>query len=667
HRLIFRLIREGKIQGLRIDHPDGLYDPPEYLERLQRRCLIEKAKAFLPPAVLDREALDSMMMDILDRVEKEGQGKGRGSLPLYLIVEKILSRGERLPTAWPVHGTVGYEFAHVLNGLFIDATHAGAFDQIYSDFIGERLRFQDVVYERKKMVMNTTMASEINVLARRLNRLSEKDRLSRDFTLYSLRDAIREIIACFPVYRTYIGGKGVIGEEDRRHIETAIWKAKQRSPAVDISVFDYLKKVLLLQYPDYFGEEDRAELLTFVKRFQQTTGPVMAKGLEDTACYIYNRMISLNEVGGDLPAFGVSPVAFHEQNRQRREQWPYGMLTTSTHDTKRSEDVRARINVLSELPEEWRTRLRRWSEINETKKADCDGRPAPDFNEEYLLYQTLLGAWPFEKMEAEQYETFVERIEAYMAKATKEAKVNTSWISPNQAYDDAVTRFVRAILDRSASNRFLEDFLIFQRKVAHFGLLNSLSQLLLKIASPGVPDIYQGCDLWDFSLVDPDNRRPVDFARRAAFLRLLPQDPSGALLKELLENKTDGRIKLYITWKALALRKRRKTLFLCGEYLPLQEEGRRTGHLIAFGRRWKNRFVIAAVPRLLVSLTMGELIDPIGPIWEESWLRLPPGVSADLFQNVLTGEIVRAHPRQGGSVLALPEVFSIFPVALLIS
>jgi len=666
HRLILRLVQEGKVQGIRVDHPDGLYDPSEYFQRLQEHCLIEKAKAYLVSSGLDEESLTR----VLKQTAKISLGGLPPScapcpLPIYVVAEKILSRGEKLSDAWPIQGTVGYEFMFLLNNLFVDTSQSKTFDQIYTDFIGEKLRFPDIVYERKKMIMNTTMASEINVLAYKLNRLSEKDRLSRDFTLYSLRDAIREIIACFPVYRTYIGPDGRVGDEDRRHILSAITRAKQRSPVVDISIFDYLRKVLLLQYPDYFSEEDRQDLLAFVLKFQQSTGPIMAKGMEDTAFYIYNRLTSLNEVGGDPQLFGILPTAFHERNKERQTHRPFSMLATTTHDTKRSEDVRARINVLSELPTEWQEHLVRWREMNRAKKAESEGRTVPDPNEEYFFYQTLLGVWPFAEIQGNQREDFLQRIEAYMIKASKEAKVNTSWISPNEEYDAAILAFVRKVLDPFDSSLFLSDFLSFQQRVAHFGIFNSLSQVLLKMFSPGVPDVYQGSEIWNFSLVDPDNRRPVDYSVRAALLGSFPENPSEAFIRDLLSQKQDGRIKLYLTERILNYRQAEKELVLLGEYLPLQEEGEFRGHLCAFARRRGQRVVIAAAPRLVVSLVGGREIDPIGSVWGETWLSLPEGLPGEQFRNVLTGERVEAFRREGRRGLMLGDVFKQFPVGLL--
>ena len=672
HRLIFQLIGAEKLDGLRVDHPDGLFDPVDYFRRLQKRCFVLRGTAQIPEGTSEevRKKVEEKLAEAADRFLASRTRPGE-RLPFYVIIEKILSKGERLPERWPIHGTVGYEYLNAVNALFVNSRHAKRFDEIYADFIGDKTRFSDVVYERKKLIMNTTMASEINVLSHHLNLLSEKDRLSRDFTLYSLRDAIREVIACFPIYRTYITKFERLEEHDRKFIEMAVTKAKQRSPATDISIFDYLKRILLMQHPEYFTEEDRMEQLAFVQRFQQCTGPIMAKGLEDTAFYVYNRLVSLNEVGGDPQTFGISTADFHRQNAERLERWPYSMLATSTHDTKRSEDVRARINVLSEMPDAWRAAVTRWADLNRAKKAELEGEPAPDANEEYLLYQTLAGAWPPGAPSQNEYQEFKKRIQAYMTKASKEAKVNTSWISPNESYDQALSAFIEAILDPARSEAFLTDFAEFQKTVSHFGIFNSLSQVLLKIASPGVPDTYQGCELFDLSLVDPDNRRPVDYPARMRRLEEIKKEmmsdlPSPALIERLLREKENGLIKLFVTWRALTCRREHRGLFLSGAYLPLEGIGPAQEHLIAFSRRLNEKQIIVAAPRLIASLADHRLEDPIGTVWEGSHL-LPPNENAGAsYRNVLTGERVEAERQNGKILLPLSSVFKTFPVALLV-
>lgn len=673
HRLIFQFIREGKLDGLRVDHPDGLYDPVDYFRRLQKRCFVLRGVRQIPEEMPEeeRKRIEERLAEAADRF-LESRTRPGVRLPYYVIVEKILSKGERLPERWPVHGTVGYEFLNAVNALFVDSRHAKRFDEIYANFNGRKGRFFDIVYERKKFIMNTTMASEINVLSHQLNRLSEKDRLSRDFTLYSLRDAIREVIASFPIYRTYITKFERLEEHDRKFIEMAVTKAKQRSPATDISIFDYVKRILLMQHPEYFTEEDRMEQLAFVQKFQQCTGPIMAKGLEDTAFYVYNRLVSLNEVGGDPQTFGISMNDFHAQNAERLERWPYSMLATSTHDTKRSEDVRARINVLSEMPDAWQAAATRWADLNRSKKSELEGDPAPDANEEYLLYQTLLGAWPFGEPSPGEYQEFVKRIQAYMMKASKEAKVNTSWISPNEAYDQALTAFIEAILDPGRSGPFLDDLRAFQKKVAHFGIFNSLSQLLLKITSPGVPDLYQGGELFDLSLVDPDNRRPVDYPSRMRRLEGLKKEvlsdrPSPLLIQRLLREKEEGTIKLFVTWRAMNCRRAHRRLFLNGAYIPHEVIGPGKEHLIAFSRKLNQERVVVAAPRFLSVWMDGRLDDPIGAVWEGVDLLLEGEEPGAAYLNVLTGERIEAEEKNGKTVLPFHSIFKTFPLGLLIN
>ncbi len=675
HRLIMRLLAEGKISGLRIDHPDGLWDPAGYFRRLQQSYLEVRGQG--PGA----------------RGQDDGQPRPPTPdprPPLYIVAEKILARGERLPEDWAIYGTSGYDFLNALNGIFVDGSTEKRFSEIYADFIGVRLRFDDLVYETRKQIMRTAMASEINVLAYQLNRVSEHNRYYRDFTLYALREALREVIACFPVYRTYIvAATDLVEERDRLVIEAAVNRARRRNPTVDPSIYDFLREILVLHYPDTDAPEAREEQRHFVMKFQQITGPVMAKGMEDTAFYIYNRLTSLNEVGGEPQRFGASMAAFHRQNQERLRDWPTSLLATSTHDTKRSEDVRARINVLSELPEEWRKALTRWSRLNRRKKIDVDGRPAPDRNEEYMLYQTLLGAWPFELMglgardlgreemaqapspkslAPQQWSEFVERIQAYMVKAIREAKVNTSWLNPNTGYDEAVRAFVAAILADAPHNRFLADFHALQAKVAHYGAFNALSQTLLKLAAPGVPDIYQGAELWDLSLVDPDNRRPVDLDLRAWLLGELVdlRGDRAELARALVASKADGRIKLYLTHRALQFHRAHAELFRAGAYTPLEATGDAQEHIAAFARALDGEEALVVAPRLLARRLRDAEALPLGEAaWGNELLALPGATPGQRYRNVFTDEICVAVERDGGVGLRLADALASFPVALL--
>lgn len=674
HRLILRLLEQGAVTGLRLDHPDGLHDPPRYFLALQREVFAQRLRARLfPGAESLRPEEDAAVAAELAEFDAACGAEARqpGCRPLYLLAEKILGRGERLPTTWAIHGTTGYEFLNLLGGLFVDGGNEKAMTSAYTAFTGQRRPFADLVYESKQLILRVSMSSELNVLGHALDRLSERNRYSRDFTLNSLTHALREVIACFPVYRTYIDGQSPeVTLQDRACVEVAVAFAKRRNPATDVSVFDFVKDTLLLRYPENADEAYREEQRAFVGKFQQVTAPVTAKGIEDTAFYRYNRLVSLNEVGGDPDRFGIPVEEFHQQCQARREKWPASLSASSTHDTKRSEDVRARISALSEMPREWRAAVGRWHRWNRRHATEVDGRPAPDKNEEYLLYQTLVGAWPHTPMGPEDAAAFTGRIQAYILKAAKEAKVNTSWINPNEAYDEALRTFVARILDPAPGNRFLPDFAAFQGFVARLGMLNSLAQTLVKITAPGVPDFYQGTEVWDFSLVDPDNRRPVDFARRAALLQALRERIAAgdlaALARELVEEWTDGRIKLYTIHRALGHRRQEHELYLAGEYLPLPTGGSWGRHLCAFARRREGQAALTVVPRLVAGLTDNGARLPLGPeVWGDTWVALPAGLPEGPYINLFTGvEVAMAGTAVGPALLA-GAILAAFPVALL--
>lgn len=669
HKFLFRLIQEGKVTGLRVDHPDGLYDPSSYFQKLQRNCFLQTRLGY--SEIIKNET--SQAYDMADLEEKilaeydESISKEPQFKPFYIIGEKVLCKGERMPEDWPIFSTTGYVFLNAVSGIFIDMNSAKAFDDIYSKFIKSRLNFQDVVYEKKKLIMKVAMSSEINLLGHILNQISEKNRHTRDFTLNSLTNAIIEVIAFFPVYRTYTNSM-TIKDKDRQYIEAAISKAKRNNPAISTSIFDFLKDVLLLKFPDDFEDEEKYEWLDFVMRFQKVTGPVMAKGLEDTAFYFYNRLISLNEVGGSPDKFGISLEAFHGMNIERIKSWPHALIASSTHDTKRSEDVRARINVLSEIPNEWRKRLISWSRMNKKLKVLVDGQSVPDRNEEYLLYQTLIGAWPLKVQNETEYENFKMRIKNYMLKAIREAKVNTSWINPNTIYEDAVQIFIDRIIDNKSENPFIKDFLEFQKIISNYGLYNSLSQTLLKITSPGIPDFYQGTELWDFSLVDPDNRRPVDYKIRKKMLDELKKQESkislSDLARELTMNKEDGMIKLYLIYKSLNYRRKKSDLFRKGEYLVLEVMGKNFDNVCSFARRMKNKEIIIVVPRYFTRLIKEEL--PFGEIiWKDTFVIVPFVEENTKYYNIFTGEIIKTKNYKKTISLYLAEVFRSFPVAMM--
>jgi (1->4)-alpha-D-glucan 1-alpha-D-glucosylmutase len=632
HRLILKMMAEGKVTSLRIDHPDGLFDPRGYLYRLQEEA-------------------------------QQVGGDGR----VYILVEKILTGDEQLPDDWPVAGTVGYDLMDRLNRLFVASANEDAMNAAYARFVQRTPEFEELVYEKKKLILRNALASELNVLSHLLNRLSERNRRSRDFTLGSLTDALREIIACFPVYRTYIDARtGRVSDNDRAYLEEATEIAMRRNRSMSASVFAFVRDTLLLQWPQGLNEADRAEHVEFVMKFQQVTGPVMAKGVEDTSFYIFNRLISLNEVGGEPDRFGISPDDFHAYVADRAARWPHAMNATSTHDTKRSEDVRARIHVLSEIPEVWARKATDWARLNEDKRALEAGLMIPDRNDEYLLYQTLVGAWPLGEADQEQG-AFVERIQGYMEKATREAKVHTSWINPNDAYDRGLREFVARILDQSSNREFVDAFRAFHEEhIALPGMLNALSQALLKLTLPGVPDVYQGQEVWDFSLVDPDNRRPVDFNLRHSMLEeirgRLTEIDRAELAEEMVREWRDGRIKLYVTNAALELRRERPDLFTYGDYVPLAVRGTCHDHVLAYARTHEEESVIVAVPRLMrgmIHAAGGSL--PSAEGWRDTAVELASSLSGSVFRSVLTGKEVEAE----NGALAAGTLFGRFPVALL--
>ena len=638
HQLLLQCVQQGLVRGCRIDHVDGLYDPGRYLHQLR---------------------------------ELTAPAGGTGS-PLFIVVEKILGKDEPLPESWPVQGTTGYDFLNHVNGLFVAGANEKFFSTFYAKIIERDDEYADLVYACKQLIMHVSMASEINVLGHQLNGISERDRRSRDFTLNNLTHAIREIIACFPVYRTYVTeGPQTVADRDRAYIHMAVARAKRRNPAISGQVFDFIRSILLKQR-ETRTKEDQQEQIRFVMKFQQTTSPVTAKGVEDTTFYRYHRLVSLNEVGGEPEQFGLSVEEFHKRMWERQARWPLSLSASSTHDTKRSEDMRARINVLSELPQEWKLKVSRWSRLNRHHFKESEGERMPDRNDEYLFYQTLVGAWPLEAMGDEAYREFCDRIQRYLQKAVHEAKAHTSWINPSPAYDHSVQTFVEAALQRTASNRFLEDFLPFQERVARYGLYNSLSQLVLKIAAPGVPDFYQGTELWSFHLVDPDNRGPVDYAVRSAIaeeLRATMQrlGPDRAeFVRGLFEQAHDGRVKIYTIMAGLEHRRLHPELFHEGEYLQLECGGSRKQHICAFARLYQHQALVAVVPRLVATLNPDSKHPPMGSsVWEDSWIAAPPWPTLGEFRNILTGEIMTAESLNGRRVLPLARVLKHAAVALL--
>jgi (1->4)-alpha-D-glucan 1-alpha-D-glucosylmutase len=651
HELILRLIGQGFVTGLRVDHVDGLFDPVQYLSDLQVACLEARKRV-----AMAAESLPSY------RVADSGK-------PFYIIVEKILSHGELMRPDWPAHGTTGYGFLNQLNGVFVERANEAGIRQLYERFTDEAPNFADLIYECKKLILRVAMSSESHVLARRLDRVSEQRRFSRDFTLNSLQYALDEVIACFPVYRTYTREQqSEVCQEDRRHILKAIGEAKRRNPATSPSLFDFIGKLLLLEDPAGLTEGERDARRDFILRFQQLTGPVTAKGVEDTAFYRYYPLASLNEVGGEPQRFGITVEEFHNLNAQRLVERPHGLSATSTHDTKRGEDVRARINVLSEIPSKWYRAIRRWRDINREKKTRLEDEEVPCSNVEYLLYQTLAGAWPFKPMDAAHHAKFVRRIQEYIIKAMREAKVHTSWISPNEDYECATRQFIEALLKLERANRFPKAFAEFHAAIVRAGVYNSLAQTLLKIASPGAPDFYQGVELWDLSLVDPDNRRPVDFAKRRELLASLSADDERdqtELVSRLIANPQDGRIKLYLTSRALRFRRACQALFAEGSYMPLAARGQKESHVIAFARVLREQAAVVVTGRFFTRL--GDLNQPPtgSGVWGDSTLALNHTSAAELYRDVFTGRLIRAEHGGAGVELPLAQVFAHLPVALL--
>ncbi len=692
HRFILELAAQGKVDGFRIDHPDGLYDPSKYLRQLTEQIML---------------ARNGIAVNVAERHDEPS--------PFYLIVEKILTGKERLRSDWPIDGTTGYEFSSLVNGLFVDQTAHRKMERIYRSFCGQSVpaeapQYIDLVYACKKLILKAVLASELNVLANLLSRIALANRHTCDFTLNSLRSALAEIIACFPVYRTYVSGNEV-SSEDRAYVEQAIAAARRRSNAADLSVFDFIRRILLVEINGSQSSSCGPAVIRFAMKFQQVTAAVMAKGVEDTAFYRYANLISLNEVGGSPSKFGASVDEFHLANQDRLASWPHSMLSSSTHDSKRSEDVRTRIDVLSEIPAEWRLRLRRWRQLNRSKKRLVDGESAPARNDEYFLYQTLLGTWPLDSTDVDgignaAWAEFSQRIEQYLLKAAREAKEHTSWANANQEYEAALSKFTRTVLARTSGRTtkdpFLAEFADFARRIARVGHLNSLSQCLLKLTSPGVPDIYQGNELLQFNLVDPDNRRPVDYALRQKLLGQMTNALGGELCQDahsspailgrvgaLLADPGLGELKLYLIWKTLGLRKSAPSLFEQGTYNPLQVSGEKSNHVIAFARHYENQTILVVAPRLCFSL-ISDAADAADAVWARSASDTSVGNSSasggsestksswgtthlDLsglkgngcYHNIFTGECLSLIDGRNRPLIA--ALLDRFPVALFVS
>jgi (1->4)-alpha-D-glucan 1-alpha-D-glucosylmutase len=683
HGRTLELARAGVFTGLRVDHIDGLHNPREYLLRLHQE---------VPET--------------------------------YLVVEKILELYEFLRAEWPIQGTSGYRFCNYVNGIFCQRENEKACTDLYHEFIGAAPDYSQLLYEEKRKILEWHMAGELAYLthlalqaSRELETADEElddnsmmSERSHDHILRgtatvfnpqsairnpqlatSIQNALTALMAAFPVYRTYVDAHHFT-REDRAVLTRAVEQARDKCPECKPGV-DQLIKLLLSALEEESQPPSRQARRYFLMRFQQFTGPAMAKGFEDTLLYVYNRFVSLNEVGGDPNTFGLSLEEFHRFHQLRARDWPHAMNATSTHDSKRGEDVRARLNVLSEIPDRWRQAVTRWARMNERHKQRCGDLPAPDRNDEYLLYQTLVGALPFEESE---YDSFTQRIKDYMVKAVREAKTHSDWVQPNEPYEDACRQFVDRILDRGPQNRFWADFLPFQREVSGYGIYNSLSQTTLKIACTGLPDFYQGSELWDLNLVDPDNRRPVDFEKRMRLLKEVqqlriadfgfrtsdsPHNPQSAVRNPQLD---DGRVKLFLIYRGLRARRENRDLFDTGDYLPTFVTGSRAQHVVAFfrvaqpePRTQKNAFgspmpsagnrthpvphVLVVAPRFLTSL-ISPGATPLGePVWGDTSIKLPRDAPA-LWHNAITDELLRAHGE-----MPVGEALAKFPVALFVA
>jgi len=637
HELLFQWIAQRRVSGVRVDHPDGLRDPKQYFEGLHQHAPSRAA--------------------------------------LYVVAEKILSPNERLPDDWPVDGTTGYDFLNQANGLFVHAGNAPALDRIYREFTranGQvKTDFGRLAIACKRQILETSLVSDVNGLARRLEEIASRTGAS-SVPVDQLKFALIEVIAAFPVYRTYIDERhSRPSEQDRRIIEKALSSAREAGSPCDPAALDLLRALLLLEMPPDLPETATPEIREFVARFQQLTGPAAAKGIEDTAFYRFHRLLSLNEVGGDPGVFGISVREFHDYNTRMAERWPHSLLATATHDTKRGEDARARLNVISEMPEEWERAVNRWRKWNVPYKTRVNGLPTPSANDEYMLYQSLLGAFPPDVEQAGALAQFRDRALAFVTKAVREAKLYTSWTDPNEAFETAVREFVVRLLDPHRGDMFFCDFRTFADELTFFGRFNSLSQTLLKLTCPGVPDLYQGCELWDLSFVDPDNRRPVDFHERRRLLEDLKKRFDSALtnprsfLDELLQNAVSGQIKMHVIWRALDLRHRRRAVFDTGPYSPLEVSGEKAQHVCAFLRGDALSGTITLVPRLVRSLTRGQRIAPIDELWGDTVLVLPAVKAKARFRNVFTNEIIQLEERGGRPALPLASALRLFPVALM--
>ncbi|TVR67268.1 MAG: malto-oligosyltrehalose synthase [Spirochaetaceae bacterium] len=634
HQLILRLIQEGKIQGLRLDHVDGLLDPRAYLERLQEAAayrMLGRPQQDLPEY---RAALDQ---------------------PIYVLVEKILAHHEELRRKWQVSGTTGYDHMSLVGELLTDPAGEEPLTEIYQEFVGAPRDFPGLVLHAKYRTMQDTLASELNVLANRLSRLAKGNRRTRDLSRLALRSALMDIVARFPVYRSYADHEGVT-EQDRRDIEWAVATARKAARTVDTSAYDFIRSVLTTDLVrEYPGEFRRRAVVELAMKVQQFTAPVMAKSFEDTAFYRDARFIARNEVGSEPDRFFTSPQAFHYANRDRRQNWPFAMVATATHDHKRGEDTRARLYVISEVPHRWSDWVLRLAEFT----TGITGEQSPSPNDQYFLLQTLAGTWPLE-LRGPDYEGMQEysrRIVAYSRKAAREAKLETSWTAPDEEYEATLERYITGILNPRRSPTVLRHMEEFVRSIQLPGVVNSLSQKALTLTVPGVPDIYQGAMGWDFSLVDPDNRNAVDYSAHREILDRIELTPSGC--RRALDEWIRATPKHLVTAAILDARKKNPDLFARGDYLPLETAGEQAERIIAFVRTDDAQGMVVIAPRLTEPLLRDATIPlPVG--WGDTAVAIDPMFRRG--RNLFTGETVHCSDGTLQAATALEH----FPVAVVL-
>ncbi|MET0210606.1 MAG: malto-oligosyltrehalose synthase, partial [Burkholderiaceae bacterium] len=634
------LAAAGTVDGLRIDHPDGLRDPARYFEDLQA-------------GYARRREPDASTQDI-------SRTPNRPARPLYVVAEKIAAGGEEVPESWAIHGTTGYRFANVANGVLVDTTAARRFDDIWRSFTGEHRDFETLSREGKRSIIRTGLSSELNVLSTELVRIARAHRRTRDYTLNAIRRALTEVAACMAVYRTYVIESP--SEQDIRFVHAAVEAAKRESDETDLSVFDFVERTLLGRTLEGASAELQARVLRFAIRYQQFTAPVAAKGVEDTAFYRYFPLSSLNEVGGEPATFGLTVDQFHEASADRALRWPHTMLATSTHDNKRSEDVRNRIDVLSEIPEVWAESLERWAGMNDARRQSiAGGASSPSRQDEYLFYQALLGTLPADGLDDATLPAYRQRIQQYMQKAVREAKSQTRWSQPDENYEAPLTALIDALLERVDDNQFLAEAQALSKRLSRAGAMNSISLMLLKYGSPGVPDLYQGNEIIDLSLVDPDNRRPVDYALRD---RLLNAFEAGAGAGEistmppgLMAEPTDGRAKLWVIWRLLQLRRQDPELFRDGDYAGLQVVGEGSLNALAFSRTLGDRCLLIVAGRFFAA----DAQPPMSPRWPEARIVATSWPDGTRFRDALSGDVVQV--RDGA--IALSQACARLPGAAL--